>query len=193
MAYQEVFQFLGDFGAFDVVLPFLLVFVLTYGVLNRTKVLDNNNVNAMIAFCIGFFAIIATNVMNVLNALISYLIIVLIAGLMMAMVLGVSGISIGKKNKALAGIVLFMFAIAILAALIQTGVLEWSTVSKLVWPAIITAGLVGILAWNSKKNEEPKKEEKPKKDEKIELTPQEAEMMQRAAFEALAKSRAKKP
>ncbi len=56
-------EFLSDFGFFDVILPFLLVFTIVFGVLEKTAIFGKENgkpkknINSMIAFVIAFFFI----------------------------------------------------------------------------------------------------------------------------------------
>lgn len=60
-------EFLKDFGFYDVVLPFLLVFTLVFAILEKTKIFGTTdkkpkkNINAMIAFVIALFFVATTN------------------------------------------------------------------------------------------------------------------------------------
>lgn len=54
--------FLKDLGFYDIILPFLLIFTITFGVLEKTKIFGLNedkkpktNINSMIAFVIALF------------------------------------------------------------------------------------------------------------------------------------------
>lgn len=66
-------NFLKDFGFFDVVLPFLLVFTIVFAILEKTMILgqENNkpkkNLDAMVAFSIALFVVAASNVVAVLQ------------------------------------------------------------------------------------------------------------------------------
>ncbi|MDO8555963.1 MAG: hypothetical protein Q7R96_02205 [Nanoarchaeota archaeon] len=68
-------EFLKNFGFFDVVLPFLLVFTIVFGILEKTKILGyegttktpKKNLNAMVAFAIAFFFIAASNLVYVIQ------------------------------------------------------------------------------------------------------------------------------
>jgi len=72
----DALVFLESFGFFDVVLPFLLVFTLVFAILEKTKILGVNddtaktakkNINAMVAFAIGLFVVLATQVVQVIK------------------------------------------------------------------------------------------------------------------------------
>lgn len=56
---RESIQFLESIGFLNVILPFLFVFTIVYGMLERTKIFGNRqkNVHAMIAFVVGFIFI----------------------------------------------------------------------------------------------------------------------------------------
>lgn len=70
-------NFLRDFGFFDVVLPFLLVFTIVFAVLEKTKILGTEkrggediakkNLNSMVAFAIALFVVAASNVVAILQ------------------------------------------------------------------------------------------------------------------------------
>ncbi|MEA3379233.1 MAG: hypothetical protein U9Q69_06410 [Nanoarchaeota archaeon] len=67
-----VIDFLKDFGFFDVILPFLLVFTVIFGILEKTKIFGvetidgkefpKKNLNSMVAFVIAFFVVAAKGV-----------------------------------------------------------------------------------------------------------------------------------
>ena len=66
-------NFLKDFGFFDILLPFLLVFTIVFAILEKTMILgqENNkpkkNINAMVAFSIALFVVAASNIVAVLQ------------------------------------------------------------------------------------------------------------------------------
>lgn len=71
-------EFFRDFGLFDIILPFLLVFTLVYAILEKTKILGtvklksgeevaNKNLNSMVAFVIGLLVIATANVVRAIN------------------------------------------------------------------------------------------------------------------------------
>ncbi|MBU2634191.1 MAG: hypothetical protein KJ674_03015 [Nanoarchaeota archaeon] len=75
---ESAIQFFKDFGLFDVVLPFLLVFTIVYAILEKTKLLGtvktdkdkeigNKNLNSMVAFVIGLLVVATANVVRAIN------------------------------------------------------------------------------------------------------------------------------
>jgi small-conductance mechanosensitive channel len=98
-------EFLENVGVYDVVLPFLLVFTLTYALLEKTKILglqkDPNdpkgpaypkrNLNSMVAFVIAFFVIASSQLVALINTTISQIFILLLLGVMFMLVAGTFG------------------------------------------------------------------------------------------------------
>lgn len=57
-------EVLGAFGFFDIILPFLLVFTITFGVLEKSNLFGpgKKNLNSMVAFSVGFLVVAATQI-----------------------------------------------------------------------------------------------------------------------------------
>lgn len=97
-------DFLGRLGVYDVLLPFLLVFTLVFAMLEKTKVLgievikDKNgkehtytrkNLNAIVAFCIGFFVVASSQLVRVISEVMANVIIIVVAFVCLALTFGV--------------------------------------------------------------------------------------------------------
>jgi hypothetical protein len=92
---RESINFLNDFGLYDVVLPFLLVFTIVFAILEKTKILGTaivegqtvtmKNQNAMVAFVMSFLVIASTQLVSIINTFMAnvVLIILLIVSFMM--------------------------------------------------------------------------------------------------------------
>ena len=152
MPYQEVFQWLVDFGFVDVILPFLLVFTLTYAVLQKTRVLGEEDkkpkkrLNAMLAFVLGFFAVLATHMLNVVNILLGYLVLLMIVGLLLAIVLGLAGAEGGHTNKLFIALMIILFALFVFYGLARAGIIdEQRFFDTLFWPIIALTVLGTVL------------------------------------------------
>ena len=74
---RESINFLNDFGLYDVILPFLLVFTVVFAILEKTKILGTTTVegqtvtmknqNAMVAFVMAFLVVASTQLVAVIN------------------------------------------------------------------------------------------------------------------------------
>jgi len=97
VVFDSVLELLAEFGFFRVVLPFLLVFAITYGALIKTEILGKDDVaksvSAIISLAIAFFVISATPVVNALSILIpqaSFLLVVVLFILLLVSFIGLS-------------------------------------------------------------------------------------------------------
>lgn len=99
-------EFLKDFGFFDVILPFLLVFTIVFGILEKTKLFGvekvgdkefpRKNINAMVAFVIGFFVIAAKEVVGIIQTSLPQVVLILIA--LISLLLLVGAMFAGKEE-----------------------------------------------------------------------------------------------
>lgn len=97
-ALGSALDFLKDFGFFDVILPFLLVFTIVFAILEKTKIFGveeidgkqyaKKNLNAMVAFVIGFFVVAARQVVESLQVSLPNVALVLIIAVSFMMLAG---------------------------------------------------------------------------------------------------------
>ncbi|MBT5740866.1 hypothetical protein HOK68_02455 [Candidatus Woesearchaeota archaeon] len=90
-AFGQVISFLYGLGFFNVVLPFLIVFAITFAILEKTSVLGEkkDNLNAIVAFCIGFFVIASASLVGILEEVLAKTILLVIAGIAFMMTAGI--------------------------------------------------------------------------------------------------------
>jgi hypothetical protein len=103
MADESVFrgalEFFNDIGVYDVVLPFLLTFTITFAILEKTKILGmdkdekghditRKNLNSMTAFVIGFFVVASSKVVAVINETMSYIVLLLLLSIGFMLLVG---------------------------------------------------------------------------------------------------------
>ena len=87
-------EFLKTFGFFDIVLPFILVFALVFAILEKTRILGEEdkkpkkNINALVAFAVGLFVVAATNIVEVLQGAIPVITLVLVVLLSFLLLVG---------------------------------------------------------------------------------------------------------
>ena len=86
---------LQDFGFFSVILPFVLVYALIFGLLTNIKLFGDDEssktVNQVIALAVGAFVITSTDAVNNLAAIIPQAGFLLVVSLLLLMVLGIFG------------------------------------------------------------------------------------------------------
>ncbi len=165
MPYQDAFQLLVDIGLVDVILPFILVFTITYAVLQNTQVFGTENgkpkkkINAMVAFVMGFFAVLTVNLVGTLNIMLTYFVLLLVIGLLLALVFGIAGAEVGSKNKIFVALMIMFIVIFVFLGLVRAGIIEENAFwSGFVLPLAIMAAIVFIIYYIFKKE---KKKPKP--------------------------------
>ena len=75
-----------EFGLFDVILPFLLVFTLVFAILEKTKIFgtegkenhSRKNLNAMVAFSIAFFVTASVNIVTAFQVALPWISLILV-------------------------------------------------------------------------------------------------------------------
>jgi len=97
-ALGSALDFLKDFGFFDVILPFLLVFTIVFAILEKTRIFGSEeidgkqypkkNLNAMVAFVMGFFVVAARQVVESLQVSLPNVALVLIIAVSFMMLAG---------------------------------------------------------------------------------------------------------
>jgi hypothetical protein len=96
----NVIAFFDRLGVYDVVLPFLLVFTVVYGIMERSKVFGTQggkegeegstkkNLNAMVAFVIGFLVVASSKIVEAISRVSSQMVILLLLGMFFIMAVG---------------------------------------------------------------------------------------------------------
>ncbi|MFC1775150.1 hypothetical protein ACFLZN_02440 [Nanoarchaeota archaeon] len=71
---KEVLSLWNKIGILDVILPFVLIYTLVYGTLDKTKILgkESQNYNPIIAFVLGFLGVATLQITNALTAIVQY-------------------------------------------------------------------------------------------------------------------------
>ena len=178
-------KFLEDFGFFDVILPFLLVFTLIFAILQKTKILGTvegkakKNLDAMVAFSIALFVVVASNIVAVIREampLVSLVLVVLVSFMLLA-----GSFSGSEEYKVTGGLKIFLTTLVFIGiVLIFMGVIRtksgvswlkyswdymlanWATgplVSSLIFLGIILVVIYYILGGKEKPSDETTPEE----------------------------------
>lgn len=97
-AFRGIIEFIDRIGIYDVVLPFILVFTLVFAILEKTKVLgtetidgkkwSKKNLNAIIAFSISFFVVGSSKLVEILQIVSSYTVILLMVSILFLLLVG---------------------------------------------------------------------------------------------------------
>ena len=97
--FRGVIEFFNELGVYDVILPFLLVFTIIFAILEKSKVFGTEkiegveytrkNLNAMVAFTIGFFVIASTQIVAAINTALAHMVLLMLLALCFILLIGV--------------------------------------------------------------------------------------------------------
>lgn len=144
-------QWLVDFGIYDVVLPFILVFTLIYGSLQKSKILgEDKNVDVAVATTIGFLVVASIQIVSSIQTIITIttvFFLTIILGFIIAGTLGVSPRKTDTKQIGFfAGILLLgilAFSITNIQQYIDTELIQTILFS----PTTITVLAFALVVW----------------------------------------------
>lgn len=94
-AFRGMIGFLNQLGVYDVILPFLLVFTIIFAILEKTKIfgtengMTKKNINAMVAFVMGFLVIASTKLVGIVNEVMANIVLLIILGVSFMLMVGV--------------------------------------------------------------------------------------------------------
>ncbi len=105
-SFRSAIGFLADIGVYDVVLPFVLVFVIVFAILEKTRVFGvytmpdgkeyaKKNLDSMVAFVISFFVIASSQLVQAITKVSSNMVILLMASVLFLLLVG----SFQKETK----------------------------------------------------------------------------------------------
>ncbi len=96
---ENAIQFFRDFGLFDVVLPFLLVFTIIFAILEKTRILGvegsgekavgKKNLNSMVAFVIALLVVATNKIVNALNQALPNVVLLMVVSISFLLLIGV--------------------------------------------------------------------------------------------------------
>jgi cation transport ATPase len=93
---RNTIEFLKEFGLFDVVLPFLLVFAIVFAILEKTFLLGKEkdgsprkNLNSVVALVLAFLVIAVNKAVNFLTNMLPNIVLLMTVGLSFLMLIGV--------------------------------------------------------------------------------------------------------
>jgi len=97
-AFRGIIEFFDKIGLYDVVLPFLLVFAIVFAILEKTKVFGmeeidgkkytRKNINAIVAFVVGFLVVASSQLVQILTTVSSYTVILLMVSVLFLLLVG---------------------------------------------------------------------------------------------------------
>ncbi len=166
MGVKEVFVFLENLGFVNIVIPFVVIFIILYSILDKIKIFKDNKVNAVLAVLVSFIAIAAADVVRNVNLFSYYLILAVFAAVIVFMLIALVGgkldIMSGKYKKYTSWIVAVLLCLVVLYGLyivtgpeIDIGPMSFFVLSRLVPIVIAVIVFIAIVWYVSSGKEEP--------------------------------------
>ncbi len=163
----DILQTWADFGVFAYVLPFLIVFAVIFGILNKTRILgENKGVQAAISLAAGLLSLQFDYVPNFFASIFPYagigISILLVALILMGLIAGEKDTNWPKYVWFGIGVVVFIAVV--LSALTDV---DWfggrGYFWRESWPSVLAGlillGLMSLIIWGGGKKDKPKKKE----------------------------------
>lgn len=164
---RAAIDFLDKFGFFDVILPFLLVFSIVFGVLEKTRIFGEEeiegrkqpkkSINAMVSFAIAFFVIATKEIVDVIEVSmpqVALVLIILICFMMLAgSLMGDKEFSFEKRKYWVIFLTTVIFIAIVLIFVNAFGwlqpLIDWlmETPSVLVVPLVLVAVVLGAILY----------------------------------------------
>ncbi len=167
MNFNDLIQSFKDIGGFDVFLPFVLIFTISFAVLQKAKILgDKKNINAVVALVIGLLLVQNQNIVNIINTFLPNISLVLVVILMFLLVVGIfAGEHKGWTSGGLYAAAIIISIIFVAWSFFASSVSDrWNlpywltnidsqTISVIIFIAIFLV----VIFWMSKESKEEKK------------------------------------
>jgi len=182
----KAIEFFREFGLFDVVLPFILVFTIVFAILEKTRILGtlktkdgeipNKNLNSMVAFVVGLLVVATANVVRTINESLPNVVMLIVASVSFLLMIGVF---LKTEELDFAGkhgnwykffmVIMFIFVIGIFLNSIYDAsgnsyleialfflITEWS--SAVVTSVVFLAVIIGTILYITRSGSKEKKE-----------------------------------
>jgi hypothetical protein len=130
----KAIEFFRDFGLFDIVLPFLLVFTIVFAILEKTRILGtvkikgeehpNKNLNSMVAFVFGLLVVATANVVRTINESLPNIVLLVVVSVSFLIMIGVfmktEELDLRSKHKRLYMTFIVMMFIGVIAIFLNS-------------------------------------------------------------------------
>tara|TARA_Y100000034_G_scaffold104327_1_gene130786 strand:+ start:419 stop:952 length:534 start_codon:yes stop_codon:yes gene_type:complete len=113
---DDLFNQLQGYGIYEYLLPFLLVFSLTFAILEKVKILgqDKKNINVIVSLIIGLLFVTQTSLVSTLNIFLPKISLFIIVAVMALILFGIFG---AKVHEGLGSVGLLIAAIISIIAI----------------------------------------------------------------------------
>lgn len=148
MPVRDVLIVMEQIGFTEVILPFILVFSVVFGVLQRSKVLGvdekgrpRSNYNAMVALVLAFFVLVMFRTVQAISWFARFAALLLVVFVFLGIIFAFLGVR-EQHRTTLMFVALMLVSVVFLEVLAFTGVLDPSFVNRILLPAILIFAVI---------------------------------------------------
>lgn len=157
---RAALEFFEEFGFYDVVFPFILVFTIIFATLQKIRIFgaESRRYNALIALVIALMFTAATNLVEALNQYLPIVGLVLALFLGLMLILGIFGVKEGSGVQKLGWMLAGLVALIVGASYLPktSDIFGFLEPLKEYTPIIIIGAiLLGIILWATKGESKP--------------------------------------
>lgn len=158
MSFNDIVSYMQQYGIYDVVLPFLLIFAIMFAVLEKTKIFGENktNINSIIALVIGLLLVAQKSIVDTILTFLPRAALIMVVILMYLLLLSmVAGQEQGYKGlqKIPLGIAMVVILVAVIIALSPSINISQETRDALLRFGIPLGVLFGLIFLITRKSE----------------------------------------
>ena len=177
--FRDIIEFFGRLGIYDVILPFLLVFSITFAILEKTRIFGTVKIdgveytrksyNSIVAFCLGFMVVASTQLVAIINEGLARVAVIMVAFVSFMIAIGVfygqednifGDEGIKKVRPFIVGLTFVAMVLIMLSVIETSDGLSWLEIiygfivanwdSAAVGSVVLLGLLVGFMAWVTK-------------------------------------------
>ena len=150
--------FLKDYGFVEIILPFILIFAIVYGILSKTKILGKNNrrIEIAVSLVLGFVAIGSLQFSGLIQGFIAKLGFGIVILLGLALILGFFNIPLDNKITLWISSILFLVIVIVQFTNDSINQMFLNLIKN---PAVIGVAIVILIIWLLVRTKEVKKHE----------------------------------
>lgn len=138
--FRAIIENLVDIGFYSVILPFMLVYVVVFGVLEKSKVFKSDdekqakNINAIIAFVFALFVVASIQtviyIQSLITTIVTFIIFILVVLILLGFIFGDKYMELfmedGKLKTPIAWIIAgVVLIVAVIMLMVVTGAWDW--------------------------------------------------------------------
>jgi len=112
----DLFYQLEGLGVYEYLLPFILVFSLTFAILEKVQILgtENKNINIIVSLILGLIFVTQFSLVSTLNNFLPKISLFIIVGVMLLILFGIFGVKVHERITGLGLVIVAIISLVVL-------------------------------------------------------------------------------